>query len=62
VPVLYAFPKVYDEYNEKYEVRELVIALFLTRETVNKSMLLIVEWLHQDLDKGDIKFMLDEST
>lgn len=48
------------DYNE-ITIRELVIALFLTKETVNKTMELIAKWLREDLNDNDINIMLGKN-
>ncbi|MDF5227819.1 hypothetical protein P3655_22745 [Vibrio parahaemolyticus] len=52
-------------YDSSYEtdvvVEELVIALYLTRETVNKSIILIRNWLSFDLDQDAIDKVINEA-
>ncbi|NOR87384.1 MAG: hypothetical protein GQ527_07230 [Bacteroidales bacterium] len=43
-------------------VKELVIALFLTKETVEKTMNLITKWLREDLDDEEIAQILNINT
>lgn len=40
-------------------VKELVIALYLTRETVDKSMILIKKWLAENLEREEIDQILN---
>lgn len=42
------------------KVSELVIALFLTKETVNKTMKLIINWLNNELTSENIEQILGE--
>lgn len=55
---------IYNSYNpandKGVEIEELVIALFLTKETVNKTMYLIINWLNNDLDSSNIEQILSE--
>jgi len=46
-----------DNHNTKF-INELVIALFLTRETVEITMELIIKRLKEDLTKDDIKYII----
>lgn len=46
--------------DEYYEINELVIALFLTKETVEKTMELIYRWLNSDLNMDTIERILRE--
>lgn len=48
-----------DDSDEGTDVRELVIALYLTRETVEKSMKLVARWLSFDLNEHQISEILD---
>jgi hypothetical protein len=42
------------------EINELVIALFLTRETVEKTMKLILNWLNDDLNPELLEQIVNE--
>ena len=53
------FYKSEHQIDEK-DVDELVIALFLTRETVDKTMDLIIEWLNDNLDEIKLNRILKE--
>ena len=41
-------------------IDELVIALFLTRKTVDKTMNLILEWLNDNLDENKLNLIMKE--
>ena len=52
--------RLYSKNNIEKEtlVKELVVALFLTKDTVEKTMSLITRWLKEDLDNEDIAQIL----
>lgn len=45
---------------EQLPIKELVIALFLTKETVDISMNLIVKWLKEGLDDNEIDVIINK--
>lgn len=45
--------------NNETVINELVIALFLTRETVDKTIELIAKWLREDLNDDEIDKILN---
>ena len=45
--------------NNKRVVNELVIALFLTKETVDKAIKLIAKWLREDLNNDEINKIIN---
>ena len=52
------FDKIENYDNSNLKIDELVIALFLTRKTVEKSMELIKRWLDNELNKDNINSIL----
>ncbi|MCU7693851.1 hypothetical protein ACFSPU_01410 [Haoranjiania flava] len=47
-----------DIYYDNYRIPELVIALFLTKETVDKAMNLVYLWINEDLTNERIETIL----
>lgn len=49
------------KFYEPYKIQELVIALYLTKETVEKTMELIIEWVNSDrLNTEQIELILNK--